>query len=219
MIDVSRRVQHLDAARVHQRDPLADRHCLHLVMRHIDHGRMIFLVDFHQLLAGMHPQLRVQVGKRLIQQKIVGLLDHCPRQRHTLPLPAGQILRLSVCILCQPQHIQHLIQAPLDDCTVQMADLQPVGDILPDSHVRIDRVVLEDHGYIPFTCRHMVDNSVPHPDCPVRDRLEPGDHPEQRRLPAAGRTEQDQPLALPDLHAQILDDRCLPVFLMNMFQY
>ena len=40
---------------------------------------------------------------------------------------------------------------------------------------------------------------------PVADLLEPGDHPQARRLAAAGRTDEDHELAIGDLEAEVLD--------------
>ena len=47
-------------------------------------------------------------------------------------------------------------------------------------------------------------------DAPVGDRLEPGDHPQRARLPAAARADQDDELPVGDLEVQ-LRDRTGPV--------
>jgi hypothetical protein len=43
-------------------------------------------------------------------------------------------------------------------------------------------------------------------DISVGDLLEPGDHPEQCRFPASGRTDEDDELAVPDLQIDAVDD-------------
>ncbi len=46
---------------------------------------------------------------------------------------------------------------------------------------------------------------VPSRRWPVRDRLQPGDHPECRRLPAARRADEDQKLPVGDVDRYVFD--------------
>ena len=56
------------------------------------------------LLAHPDPQRGIQVRQRFIKQKQFRLLDNRTPDRHTLALPAGQILRQPVQHFFQLQH-------------------------------------------------------------------------------------------------------------------
>jgi hypothetical protein len=70
--------------------------------------------------------------------------------------------------------------------------------------VRVERVVLEHHRDVAVALEHVV--HAPPADVQVAggDVLEPGDHPERGRLPAAGRADEDEQLSLADLERELL---------------
>src|SRR5262249_56948593 len=55
----------LEAAAVHDRDPVAHRHRLDLVVRHVDRGRPDLPLDAPNLGARLRAELRVEVRERL----------------------------------------------------------------------------------------------------------------------------------------------------------
>jgi len=71
--------------------------------------------------------------------------------------------------------------------------------------VRIERIVLENHGDVALFRRHVVDHALADPDLARRDVLQPGNHPQQRRLAAAGRPDQHDELAVADQHVDAMD--------------
>ena len=73
-------------------------------------------------------------------------------------------------------------------------------------HVRVERVVLEHHRDVAVLGRHVVDDAPADLDLAAGDRLEPGDHAQQRRLAAARRTDQHAELAVGDLDVDAADD-------------
>ena len=52
----------------------------------------------------------------------------------------------------------------------------------------------------------IVDDALADRDLAAGDRLQPGDHAQQRRLSAARRTDQDDELAILDIDADAMDD-------------
>src|SRR6202022_4632147 len=66
-------VELLDDAVVQHHDAIAHRHRLHLVVGHIDKGRLESLVQLEDLDAGLDPKLGIQVGARLAPQKNLGV--------------------------------------------------------------------------------------------------------------------------------------------------
>ena len=71
--------------------------------------------------------------------------------------------------------------------------------------MRIQRVVLEHHGDVPILRLHVVDHPVADHQRASGDRLQPGDHPQRRRLAAPRRTDEHQELAVGDVEAEVVD--------------
>ena len=67
-----------------------------------------------------------------------------------------------------------------------------------DGHVRVERVALEHHRDVAVARRQVRDRAAADSDVAARDLLEAGDHPQRRRLAAAGRADQDQELLVAD---------------------
>src|SRR5262249_4626182 len=64
--------------------------------------------------------------------------------------------------------------------------------------------------------RHVVDALAVDREIAARDLLEPGDHPQQGRLAAAGGADEDAELAVLDLQIDALDDLGLAVALADV---
>src|SRR5690606_39193579 len=84
-------------------------------------------------------------------------------------------------------------------------DPQAEGEIVLHLHVRVERVVLEDHRDAAVARNQVVDNPVPDADFAGGDGFESGDHPERRRLGAAGGAYQNHELAVPDIEIDAMD--------------
>ena len=87
------------------------------------------------------------------------------------------------------------------------ANPQPEGDVVPDRHVRPQRIALEDHGRRPPLGR-LVDHADA-VDAHVAGvgLQEAADHAQRRGLAAAGRPEQTDELAIVDVEGQVADRR------------
>src|SRR5690606_7997979 len=86
-----------------------------------------------------------------------------------------------------------------------LTDPQPVPDVLGDGHVREQRVVLEHHARVAFVRRLPGDVVVAEVDTPGRRKVEPGDHPQRRRLPAAAGPQQGEELPVSDRQIDVVD--------------
>ena len=75
-------------------------------------------------------------------------------------------------------------------------------------HMREERVILEHHVDVPLVGRHRRHVLAVQQHRPLEGRvLEPGDHPQRRRLAAARGAEQGEELALADRQVEALDGR------------
>src|SRR3546814_12827526 len=85
----------------------------------------------------------------------------------------------------------------------------PEGEVLADSHMRIERVGLEHHGKAAVGGAHVVDPPAIDLDIAAGHLFEPGDDPQQGRLAAAGWADEDDKLAIADVEidpVQHIDD-------------
>jgi hypothetical protein len=92
---------------------------------------------------------------------------------------------------------------------------QREAHILRHRHMRIERVILEDHGDVAVFRRDVIDDAVGDADLAGGHVLEAGDHPEQGRLPAAGRPDEDHEFAIGDRNIDAVDDFDRAEFLVD----
>ena len=71
--------------------------------------------------------------------------------------------------------------------------------------MRVERVRLEDHRDVAVPRREVGDVAAADLDRAFGDLLEARDHAQQRRLPAAGRPDEDDELAVVDLQRDVVD--------------
>ena len=96
LVELLGRAGLLQAPVVHDRDPVAHRHRLDLVVGDVDGGRADLLLEALDLAAGLHAQLRVEVGERLVHQEHLRVADQRAAERHALLLAAGELARAAV---------------------------------------------------------------------------------------------------------------------------
>ena len=200
-----------DASIPHHGDPLAQRHRLRLVVGHV-HGRHAEPgVQLGERRAHADAELRVQVRQRLVHEEGLRLPHDGATHGDALALAARELGGSSVEQLLQPQQAGDLLDATPDLRLLRAAHLQAVAEVLAHRHVRIEGVALEHHrdvavarrevGHVPAADRHAA----------RRDLLEPGDHPQQGRLAAAGRADENHELAVGDRQADVVDGHDIAV--------
>ena len=99
----------LEHARAHDRDPVAHRHRLDLVVRDVDRRRPEPVLEPHDLRARLHAQRRVEVRERLVHQERRRLAHDRAPERDALALAARELLRLA---LEQVAHLEDLRRVP-----------------------------------------------------------------------------------------------------------
>src|SRR3954453_118870 len=77
--------------------------------------------------------------------------------------------------------------------------------VLAHRHMRVKRIILEDHRYIALGRFQVGDIALVEDDGTVAQLLEPGDARERGTLAAAGRPEQGQNLTVGDRYVQLVD--------------
>ena len=85
------------------------------------------------------------------------------------------------------------------------AEFQAKGHVLVDRHVRVQGVVLEDHGDVAVLGRDIVDDAFADADGAAGDLLQPGDHAQRRGLAAAGGADQHDEFPVGDVQVDGID--------------
>jgi hypothetical protein len=88
-----------------------------------------------------------------------------------------------------------------------LREAQRERDVLVHGEMRVEGVVLEHHREVPVARGEVVDAPVPDDHVAGSDVLEADDHPQQRRLPAAGGADEDHELAIRHIDADVVDGR------------
>ena len=205
IVKLERRADLGDDSLVENDDLVGESHRLRLVVRHIDHRRAELGMELRQFKAHLHAQFRVEVGERLVEQENLGLANERPADRDPLALAARKLGRATIEIGLELQDARDLERPLVLHLSRLAGDGEREGDVLPHRHMRIEGVGLEHHGDAPLRRRHVGYVNIVDEALAGRDRLESGDHPEQRRLAAAGRAEQRRERAFVDCEAKIGD--------------
>ena len=202
-VDLARRGDLLRDAVLHHDDAVGERERLVLVMRDVDRGPPELGVDAPDFGTGFDPQLRVEIGQRLVHQDERRLDDDRPRDGDALLLTAGELTGQLVLLARELHHLERLGYASSDFAGRDAAHAQAEADVLLDRHVRKQRVVLEHHAEAALLGRQRVDPGVVEHDRPAGKRQQAGDAVERGGLAAAGWAEERDELAALDRHRQL----------------
>ena len=173
LVDLGRRAELLDPPVVEHRQPVAHGQRLVLVVRDVDEGDADLALDPLELDLHLLAELEVERPQRLVQQQHLGAVDDRPGERDPLALAARQLRRLAVavaasCTIASASGDTLGALAPGD-----AAHAQPVADVVGDSHVREERVVLEDGVDLPGERRIACDVPPAEVDRPASGRSKP----------------------------------------------
>ena len=174
-------------------------------MRDIDGRDPEPAVQLDQLRPRLHPQLGVEVGQRLVHQEHLRLADDGPAEGDALALAARELAGPAQEQGLDAEQAGGFFDALVDVGLGDPAQFQPEGHVVVDAHVRVEGVILEDHGDVPVFGRDGVDQPVADVDVSVGDFFESGDHPQGSGLAAAGRADQHHKLAVLDVERQVLN--------------
>ena len=140
---------------------------------------------------------RIERRQRLVQQQRLRLQRKRPRQRHPLPLAAGQPRRAGSRQVPDPDPLEQRID---------VGAVGAVGDVLAHRHVREQRVVLEHEPATAPLRRQIAPVAEPEVavalDAAARGRIEPRDQAQQRGLAGTGRADDGQHAVDVELHVQ-----------------
>jgi hypothetical protein len=189
------------------RHPVSHGHRFHLVVGHVDGGRAQAPLQAGDLRARAQPQLRVQVGQRLVHAEHLGVTHDRSSHGHALTLTTRHLGGLAAEQRLQLQDLSRLRHPPTDLVLPHLGVAQGERHVLLRGHVGVQRVALEHHGHVPVP-RPCPDHvlAVDQDRSPV-DRLETRQHPQRGALATTRRPDQDQELPVGDVEVERVDRR------------
>ena len=153
-----------------------------------------------------HPgaERRVKIAERFVEEEDERLLDKGSTERHPLLLPARKLGRSAVQEVRDVEHLGHRCDAIGDLGDAPATELEREADVLEDGHVRVERIVLEDHRHPPLIRRHPRDVLIAQQDPSSIGLVQTGDEIEGRALAAAGRAQERHEGTFRDLEIQVV---------------
>ena len=174
-------------------------------MRHIDRRCLEALMQFLDLGAHLHSEFRIEIGQRLIEQEHRRIAHDGTAHGDALALAARELAWIAREIRHEIEDLGGAAYPCFDLGLGSMAHLERKAHILGHRLVRIERIALEHHGDVAVLRRQVVDHALTDPDIARGDRLEAGDHAQQRRFPAARWTYQDDEFAIRNADRHAMD--------------
>ena len=111
------------------------------VVRHQQHRHRQLAPQLRQLLIELFPRHPIDGRKRFVQQQSLWLTRQCPRQCHTLLLPARQAGRLA---MLQPRQMQPVQPVARTRCTLRDRQItQGLHDVMQGAQMRKQCVLLK----------------------------------------------------------------------------
>ena len=203
VVDLARSSDLLDLPAVHDGDPIGHRQGLVLVVGHVHERRPQLGLDPLQLELHLLAELYVQRSQRLVEQQRCRLVDERAGQRHALLLAAGELSRAPILETLELDDAQNLEHTSAVLLAGNALHLEPERDVVVDRHVREERVLLEHHVDGSSVREDRRDVPSLKDDAPLVRHLEPRNHPQGCRFPAATRAEEREELAIVDRERHI----------------
>ena len=200
----------LHPALVDHHDLLGQLHRLLLVVGDEDRGHVHLVVQAAQPVAQLAAHARVQRAERLVQQQHPRLHGQRPGQRHPLALSPAELGGIAVGQAGQVDQLEQLRHPGPDLVARALAHPQAEGHVVAHRHVAEGRVVLEHQPHPPPLGRDAVHRAAGDADLAGVGLLQPGDHPQQRRLPAAAGAQQRGQRAVGHRQRHLVERRELP---------
>ena len=156
--------------------------------------------------ACLHPQLGIEVRERFVEEKGGGIADDGAAHGDALALAAGKLAGLAVEEVRQAEGFRRVAHGGVDPVFWLSPVAQAVGHVVVDRHVRVEGVVLENHGDVALDRFELVHAAAADADLAAGDGFEAGDHAQEGGLAAARGADQHAKLARVDGEGEVGDD-------------
>ena len=179
----------------------------------VDRGDSESVLDFLDDGPHLDPELCIEVRQRLVHEKNFRLDGQSSCQGDSLLLSSGELLRQAVGIFGNLHQCHEGFCLFLYLVFRKLPVLESESYVLSYCEVRENGIVLEHHADVSLGGLEVVDETVPEIELTAFDRVESGNHPEQSRLSASGRSEEREKLSGLDFQRKIRDGCEIAIFL------
>ena len=155
---------------------------------------------------GLHPEGRVEVGQRLVEQEDAGLAYDGTADGDALALSTGKLLGQALEERRQVQDLGRALHPRVNVDRVGLRQLQAEGHVVVDRHVRVERVALKHHGDAARRWGKARDVAAADRQAAARNVFEARHHAQQRGLAAARWPDEDAELAVRNVEVDGIDD-------------
>ena len=207
VVQVARGADLLQDAILEHRDAVAHGQGLGLVVGDVDGGDAEAALQRGDLGAGLDAELGVEVRQRLVHEEDLRLAHDGAAHGDALALATGERLRLAVEVRLEVEELGGLETRLARSSLADAGDLQREAHVVGDGHVRVERVVLEDHRDVAVLRRHVGDVAVADEDVAVVDLFEAGEHAQGGGLATAGGADEDEEFAVFDVEVELRRQR------------
>ncbi|MCY1529430.1 hypothetical protein D9M68_645740 [compost metagenome] len=201
----------LDDAVVEHGDTVGHGQGFGLVVGDVDHRETELVVQALDLELHLLAQLLVEGAEWFVHQHDVGGEDQRPGEGHALALATGELAWIASTEVLQLDQGQVFFDFGADFFFGLLTDFQRVGEVLAQSHMREQRVLLEYHADIALVGRDAGDRAAVDQYLAAGHVLEACEHHQARSLARAGGAEQGDEFALGHIQVEVFDHQCLVV--------
>ncbi len=196
----------LDDAVLHDHDAVAHGHGFDLIVGDVDHGGLEAVVELGNFGAHLHAHFGVEVRERFVEEEGLRFADDGAADGDALALAAGERLGFALELFVgDAEDLGGFADALVDLGFRVLAQHQAERHVFVDGHVRIERVVLEDHGDVAIFGRNVVDALAVDENVAAGDFLEARDHAERGGFAAAGRADEHDEFLVADFEVGGID--------------
>lgn len=214
-----RRIDLLHETVLHDDDSRPHGHGLDLVVGNVDERSGKSVVDLGDLRSHLGAEFRVEVGERFVEKEYLGFADDGAAERDALSLTAGKRLRLSAQIHFYAEDARGFLNSFVYFGFGNLSQFQTESHVVVNRHVRIQRVVLENHRYIPVFGRDVVFQFAVDIEFAVRNFFQTRDHAESGRLTAARGADEDDKLFILNFKVEVRNGgNAGGIYLIYVFQ-
>src|SRR5271165_598814 len=174
----SQRIGYLhDEAIAQDTDTVTHGHRFDLVVGHVNHCRTQLDVQAGDLRPHLNAHLRVQVGQRFVEKEHNRTSHNSATESYALALTAGESVRFAVQHLVKTKSFRGSTDDLRNEILLLLCQLEAESHVVEDSHVRIKRVVLENHRDSAIFRLEFIDYTTTDRDGPACDLFKTSDHP------------------------------------------
>ena len=152
----------------------------------------------------LRAQFGVERRQRFIQQQNLWPHYQAARQRHTLPLTAGHLVRHPLAKSAQLYQLQRFFDAGFNVAAPDARDFQAIADIVGHAEMREHGIALKYHINRALVRRNPGHILPVDQYLPFGRQFKSRDHPQQRRFTAARWTKQHKKLASHNIQRDIV---------------